>query len=106
MRKGNMAELRARVKVPLVVPFSCTLDGIQVTTHCTVGNQRLACEESEEEMRAVFTVEGSRQTLSVSVNPSVVKDLRKRMTSGSTNEELAMLVSQESDERLFRFNER
>jgi len=34
-------ELRASVKVPLSTPFSCILDGIQSTTHCTVGNRRL-----------------------------------------------------------------
>jgi len=33
--------LQASIKTPLSTPFSCVIDGIQATTSCTVGNQKL-----------------------------------------------------------------
>ena len=40
--------------MPLTPPFSCLLDGIQVSTTCTVGNQRLQIKNSKI-IKAVFT---------------------------------------------------
>jgi hypothetical protein len=38
--------LIARAKLPLSTPFSCILDGIQATTQCTIGNQKLRIKNS------------------------------------------------------------
>jgi formylmethanofuran dehydrogenase subunit E len=47
---NELALLSANAKVPLFPPYSCLLDGIQVTTTCTVGNQRLSVENSNEKI--------------------------------------------------------
>ena len=44
--KYNNGQLSIDVSLPLRVPFSCIIDGLQVTTHCTVGNQKLSVKDS------------------------------------------------------------
>jgi formylmethanofuran dehydrogenase subunit E len=34
-------EFRVTARLPLLTPFTCIIDGIQATTQCTVGNQKL-----------------------------------------------------------------
>jgi formylmethanofuran dehydrogenase subunit E len=89
------------MKVPFVVPFSCTIDGVQVTTKCTIGNQKLAVQNSRKEISADFEVKGSNHTLRISVKPELVSQLRQEMTKGVTNEELAQRVAAMSERQLF-----
>jgi formylmethanofuran dehydrogenase subunit E len=93
--------LRTTLKVPLEVPYSCTIDGIQLTTHCTVGNRRLSLEDSREQILGRFTVKGSDQILTVSVNPEVVNDLLNMRKQGVSNEQLAEHVSVMPIKQLF-----
>lgn len=44
-RRGD-PELRADVTIPYRVPISCLLDGIQFSTGCTIGNNRLSFRDS------------------------------------------------------------
>jgi len=61
---GNKDNLsRVIVKVPLRTPYSCILDGIQITTKCTIGNQRLKVEDSPEEITAEFQAQDANKTL-------------------------------------------
>jgi len=46
VRKGDR-DLLVRIMLENVVPISCTIDGLQVTTSCTMGNQRLSIEDSD-----------------------------------------------------------
>ncbi|HUK84703.1 MAG TPA: FmdE family protein [Candidatus Acidoferrum sp.] len=39
---SESALLRVEVAVSLYPPFSCLLDGIQVSTTCTIGNQKFS----------------------------------------------------------------
>jgi formylmethanofuran dehydrogenase subunit E len=94
-------ELRVTMKVPFVVPFSCTIDGVQVTTKCTIGNQKLAVQNSRKEICADFEVKGSNRTLRISVKPELVSQLRQEMTKGVANEELAQRVAAMSERQLF-----
>lgn len=93
--------LRATLNVPLRVPFSCTIDGVQVTTCCTVGNRRLSLENSKGEIVGTFVADGSREALKVRVKPEIVKGLIRKRTDGVSNEELAAQVSRMSDDQLF-----
>ena len=43
----EILHLEAAVYLPLHPPTSCLLDGIQVSTTCTIGNQRLQFSSSE-----------------------------------------------------------
>ena len=96
-------ELRIYVRIPFFTPFSCVLDGIQVTTNCTIGNQKLKVEDSEKETVARFELQGSDQVLVISVNPEVVKELVVEISRGVTNEELAARIVSMPEQQLFVF---
>ena len=109
VRMGKMAQrilsareddkLRAYARIPVLTPFSCILDGIQVTTGCTVGNQRLSIENSKE-IAVRFELERHR-ALSVCVNPRAVKELMGKISGGASNEELAWEIARMPEDRLF-----
>jgi formylmethanofuran dehydrogenase subunit E len=86
---------------PLAIPFTCAIDGIQATTNCTVGNQKLRIQDSNDTIFASFKCENANQTLSVTVNPDLVKQLMKRMAEGASSEELAQQIVAMPDSHLF-----
>jgi formylmethanofuran dehydrogenase subunit E len=98
--RGNNA-LQATARIPFLTPFSCVLDGIQATTQCTVGNQRLRIENSEKEITVCFKLQKSDTTVKVSVNQKKVEELMRKISEGSSNEELAQKVAQEPESQLF-----
>ena len=59
--------LRAEVAVPLYPPFSCLLDGIQVSTTCTIGNQRLQFKNSKT-IQGTFIVEETGKIVKITLN--------------------------------------
>jgi formylmethanofuran dehydrogenase subunit E len=89
-------------KVPLVIPFSCTIDGIQVATHCTLGNQRLRIENTRKQISASFRTENLDQVAHISVNPRVIRELLKKMSEGIGNDDLAEEIATMPETRLFR----
>jgi formylmethanofuran dehydrogenase subunit E len=114
IRMGNMAKktlkpnnkenkrLQVTVKIPLLTPFSCILDGIQTTTQCTIGNQKLKTENSQKEITAQFKLQNSNKAMKVLVNPKIIEELRKKMSEGATNEELARKIASIPENQLFK----
>lgn len=98
---NNSRKLRANIKTPLSTPFSCVIDGIQASTSCTVGNQRLKIESSAKEITASFTLQSTKKTMKILVNPKVVEDLVKEMSKGANPEQLAMKIGHMRAEQLF-----
>jgi formylmethanofuran dehydrogenase subunit E len=94
-------KLETIVKIPLLIPFSCILDGIQATTHCTVGNQKLRIENSQKEITVHFELQNSDIILNVSVNPKIIEELMNKISKGSSNEELAQEIASMPENRLF-----
>jgi formylmethanofuran dehydrogenase subunit E len=99
--KMECGNLTATVRTPLSTPYSCVLDGIQTTTNCTVGNQRLRMENSQDEISGCFKTAALTWALRISVNPEVIKEVREKMIKGASNEDLASLIASMSEERLF-----
>jgi formylmethanofuran dehydrogenase subunit E len=97
-------ELYASVEVPLQTPFSCILDGVQSTTHCTIGNQRLRMEKSRRNITARFETTESGKTLSIVVNPETVKEITEKISKGATNEALAEAIASMPENELLKFN--
>lgn len=108
LEKGvkDNGKLVATVRVPLFTPFSCIIDGIQTTTHCTIGNQRLRVEDSREEIVGRFRLQNSRKVLSIFVNAQMIKELIERLSDGTMNEELAAKVADTSEDQLFTLEKR
>ncbi|MGQ9725628.1 MAG: FmdE family protein [Candidatus Bathycorpusculaceae bacterium] len=95
-------DLQVTAKLPLLTPFSCVLDGIQVTTRCTIGNQRLKIENSSKEIAALFQCIQTGKKLKMSVNPEITEALMNKMSEGSSNEQLALEIAQMPEKQLFK----
>lgn len=93
-------DLRVTVKVPLVTPFSCVIDGIQSTTACTVGNQKLKIESSEKRIITYFKLEKTGKEMEISVNQKLVDQLTRKMSEGISAEELAMQIAAKPEKQL------
>jgi formylmethanofuran dehydrogenase subunit E len=98
--KGNHG-LQVNARLPLLIPFSCTIDGIQATTRCTIGNQKLRLEDSQKEIAAHFELQNPNKAFDVFVSPRVVEELKQKMSEGTTNEELAAWIASMPEDRLF-----
>jgi formylmethanofuran dehydrogenase subunit E len=94
--------LQATAKVPLSTPFSCILDGIQATTSCTVGNQRLKIKNSKKEITAHFELQNSNRAVKITANPKIIEELMNKMSESASVEELAWKIAQASEDQLFR----
>jgi len=93
--------LRITARLPLLTPFSCILDGIQVITQCTVGNQKLRIEHSQAKVIVYFERKNSHKALRIHVNPKIIKELKDRYSEGASNEELAREIASMPESRLF-----
>jgi formylmethanofuran dehydrogenase subunit E len=105
-RTRDNSELEATAKIPLLTPISCIIDGIQATTGCTVGNQRLKIENSQKEIAVDFKLQNSNRNLKVRVNPRIVEKLMSRFSEGSSNEELAWEIARTPESQLFLIEKR
>ncbi|MEM3824040.1 MAG: formylmethanofuran dehydrogenase subunit E family protein, partial [Candidatus Bathyarchaeia archaeon] len=93
--------LEATAKLPLSPPFSCILDGIQASVHCTIGNQRLKIENSREEVTIRFKPRNSGKILKFNLNQKVVEELLNKISEGIPSEELAWKIARASENELF-----
>lgn len=97
------SRLHATVMLKYVAPISCILDGIQITTKCTVGNTRLAWKESSQ-ICVIFQLEGSKQQIRIRVNPAIVQELLARLADQPTDKATRMIgeeIASRPDSELF-----
>jgi len=106
LNTGEDKELHATATVPLQPPFSCVLDGIQASTQCTIGNQRLRLTNSTKEITAFFQTQDTKKTLELSVNSWIIDDLLSELSKGASNEDLAWKIARTPEEQLFRIKRR
>ena len=105
-RKGDAA-LRAVVSVKRSVPFSCAIDGIQVTTRCTIGNGRLRLRNSSREISTTLEISGRRR-VTVTLKPAKLAELRRAVTKMKVSERLeaiARAVASMPEQELFIIRE-
>jgi len=97
---SHLSFLRAKVRVPLFPPYSCLLDGIQITTTCTIGNQRLTVE-SAKAICASFTSQNSQGKLKLSIKSRMMIELEKRRIENALTEEYALELANAPENQLF-----
>lgn len=101
--KGD-AQLDVMVMLEYTLPFSCMLDGIQMSTGCTIGNKRLTWKESEE-FGAKFLLKNNGREVEVKVNSSLVQELCHRLENTQSTDEivrqLAVEMGTRSEKELF-----
>jgi len=77
--KKGAEKLQVRALLKYSVPFSCVLDGIQVTTGCTLGNQKLTLKNSPG-IEAEFLLPNKKQ-VTVTVNQTTFNKLKNKLLS-------------------------
>ncbi|MCL5949741.1 MAG: formylmethanofuran dehydrogenase subunit E family protein [Candidatus Bathyarchaeota archaeon] len=92
--------LKAQVAVPLHPPFSCLLDGIQVATTCTVGNQRLQIENAEN-IKATFTMQKQEKTVKITLTPRFSEQLKLKQAQDQLTEQYAIEIANMPENQLF-----
>jgi formylmethanofuran dehydrogenase subunit E len=101
--KGGVRKLRVIAKLPYSIPYSCTVDGLQIATKCTVGNKRLNIVDIFG-IEAKFKLE-SGEHITVIVNSDFFNMLKGKLPSESVPNEkvrkLAQLVAYTSEDELF-----
>jgi formylmethanofuran dehydrogenase subunit E len=95
-------KLHAMAEIPLFPPFSCVLDGIQSSTQCTIGNQRLKVKKSQKEIAVSFKLKNSNRALKVYANQEVIESLMNKISKGFSNEELAREIVLMPETQLFK----
>jgi len=92
--------LTAEVAVPLHPPFSCLLDGIQVSTTCTVGNQRLQVKNSKT-IQATFTRQKGAKKVKITLTQNLSEQLEQKQKQNQLTEELALEIADMPENQLF-----
>ena len=87
--------LEALVKTGNTPSLSCLLDGIQVSTGCTMGKGNIALGRAE----ADFSTDEKKVTFKV--KDEIIDEIKSWRESYATLEEIAWSISKRSDEELF-----
>ena len=89
----------ARVFSGTITPMSCMIDGIQLSSGCTLGKGNIIVEEMGEP-RAIFSDKEGTRSIDISLKEEVHQMLKEKMVSWDSGEELAILVFSMSEEEL------
>ena len=94
------AQLEAAVYMPLHPPTSCLLDGIQVSTTCTIGNQRLQFGNSES-IHAFFSSHKNAKAAKITLTESLIDQLKQRTQQDKLGEQYAWELAELPETKLF-----
>ncbi|MEM1589534.1 MAG: formylmethanofuran dehydrogenase subunit E family protein [Candidatus Bathyarchaeia archaeon] len=106
LEKAGRRDLRVLAKLPLKIPFSCILDGIQSTTQCTIGNGKLKVKNFNGGVTAIFRLKGQNKTVKVRVKRQLLETLEHQLSNGTLNEELAWKIAETPENQLFEIENR
>jgi formylmethanofuran dehydrogenase subunit E len=96
-------KLQATTILKNTVPFSCAIDGIQVTTQCTVGNGKLKLKNRQETVSTEFKLNRERQ-VTVTLKPTKFEELKRSMPKSARsykNIQLAREIASMPEKELF-----
>jgi len=94
--------LRAVASLVHSVPYSCIIDGVQLSTGCTIGNKRLRFEESPT--FSIMLEDPGNGKVTVSIPSKVVDELRRKLEKDLPTKDLERLaheVASRAEEELF-----
>ena len=104
---GNNEDLRVALMLQNPASYPCLLDGIQVTTKCTIANKKLKLVNSPQGIAARFELP-NKETVTVAVKSDSFNTLTVKMSkvmSGNVTskefEQLVSLVVSMPEEKLF-----
>lgn len=101
--KTNEEKLHVIAMVKPSVPFSCVVDGIQVATHCTIGNKKLRLRGSSS-IAVRFELQNEGQ-VTVRVNPATFGRLKSGLLAEESSPEkvrkLVAIIASMPEKELF-----
>jgi formylmethanofuran dehydrogenase subunit E len=97
----ELTHFRAEIAVPLYPPFYCLLDGIQVSTNCTIGNQRLQFKNSKI-IHATFVVEETGKLVKITLNKKFREILEEKKKEDKLSEAFAWELATVPESQLFK----
>jgi len=104
LKTTESTPMTVAASLPLRVPFSCIIDGLQITTKCTIGNQKLTLTNSSR-IEAKFERQDNGQRSIIAINPSTFEELKtpllKKGIGKEEVEELAWRVAAIPEAKLF-----
>jgi len=77
LRSNRDDKLRVTAHLKYSIPISCTLDGLQTTTKCTIGNQKLKLIDSFD-IAAKFALHNGKE-VTITVNPATYDKLKSQL---------------------------
>ena len=90
--------------LPLRVPFSCIIDGLQVSTGCTVGNRKLSLKDSPT-VQARFRRKDNGQEIVIALDRSVFEKMKNQLLREAVSEDeirkLAWIIVGIPEDELF-----
>lgn len=89
----------ARVFSGTITPMSCMIDGIQLSSGCTLGKGNIIVEEVGEP-RAIFSDKEGSRSVEICLKDEVYQMIKEKMISWESGDELAELVYSMSDDEL------
>jgi len=93
-------DLRCQVRLPLRVPETCLLDGIQLSTGCTLGKRNIEVEEGEG-VEARFEKRAGGRLL-IKVRPQTLSFIEETLSRGCEGAmEVVRYLIEAPDEELF-----
>jgi formylmethanofuran dehydrogenase subunit E len=96
----EVAFLTAEVSVPLRPPFSCLLDGVQVSTTCTVGNRRLHFKNAKN-VQAIFSSKKDAKTVKITLTRRFREQLERKEKQDKLDEAFAWELAKLPENQLF-----
>ena len=105
--KENMRQLHIEAEMPRQIPYTCTLDGIQATTQCTFGNQRLVFKEANLPIiSAKFGLKNQNKQVIISLRDEILQTLMKKLKEAkkdatAVQEKLAWMMASMPEDKLF-----
>ena len=101
---GKGSSLAVTASLPLRIPFSCIIDGLQTSTKCTIGNQKLSVKSSGE-IQVKFLRKDNGQKVVVALNQLMFAKLRSQLLQNMLPDEevreLAWKVAAMPEDDLF-----
>ena len=98
---NESTHLRAEVSVPPYPPFSCLLDGIQASTTCTIGNQRLQIKNSKN-IQVTFVVEEGSKIVKITLTKHFGEMLDEKKKQDKLDEAYAWEIAELPETQLFK----
>ena len=107
LSNGCNDKLTVEASLPLHVPFSCIIDGLQFTTHCTIGNQKLSVKDSDN-IQVRFKKENEKKEVKITLNKSILEEMKSQLLGESLPDKeirrLAWKIASLSEGKLFEIS--